>query len=945
MTYNPLDDPMNPHRAARKSAMPDYGLFGLLSGGFTPINRDLTRDDFGSAAAYQTVIAVNRANDLIANAVQSLTLELKYNETYDPANDKVIASTKDVKPRHPFMAAMKRATFHSHIPFLQQVTYALNLFDECYIEKIRNDFQMPTGVRWLNPLGMQVQEENGEIVRFQYSWNGQAGAPFQPDEIAYLHGFNPTHDNYGAGKTLAGMDEINIKRNLQRYLRAFFANYAVPAGLMSPDNPNTTWSKGDVERMTESLRDFYKGVANQFNTMVLPKGAKLANFDAPDIQKQYSVDDAITRAVFMLYGVPMAMAGDSNNSAYKDGEYVLDDFYTNTIIPLARWIAEMFNLYLVPFFDASGYTRCEFNEEAFDRTTEADLRKSQKANADYTGNIATLNEARQAAGYEPLEGGDSFASGVQVVEGKIVNFSQPLTPDSGMQLPGSTLDGTLPDNGGALNTASVDTTKDAQTLCVLISLANNPDLMQLQQRLKAMFPDPAVRWNEPDDFHITLLLAPSVDDAQIQGVVDYLNETPPPELALGVGSLACFDNVGEHALHFRVPRNGALLDYQAALYDYCEGAGLQMTGHSMPADYTPHITMGYLPAKVGRITFHGNRRVKASGVICSVKRGDDYDIVYPPAENEAVPEVIGVDGDDGQKALAIVHDDHVHTVPVETWDWSRDKARDELKSWYRFQKNGTKRAFEFRYLRGGYAEQIAAMQSDGQSAGTIVKALDLELTPGLTVLQSDALALFDMLLTDGEMPVIKSIGDLQSDFSGSFDSMLKDFRDGKPRNPDKAASILKFLNQNFIRSAFIEGLAEGGVTESPDDDDNTRIRELVSDANSYVDDFISKLYGDGISDMLAAGKADLWWKKAVMPAYYDGITSAKGNQMLEFTGEDGDESCDTCRSLKGQRHTARQWQRKKLRPQVDTTSFICGGWKCKHILTPTTGKSTGTWLS
>ncbi|HMA79186.1 MAG TPA: hypothetical protein VKP88_08850, partial [Candidatus Paceibacterota bacterium] len=58
-------------------------------------------------------------------------------------------------------------------------------------------------------------------------------------------------------------------------------------------------------------------------------------------------------------------------------------------------------------------------------------------------------------------------------------------------------------------------------------------------------------------------------------------------------------------------------------------------------------------------------------------------------------------------------------------------------------------------------------------------------------------------------------------------------------------------------------------------------------------------------------------------------------------GEDGKESCLTCVNLKGDVHRASEWQKAGLRPGIDTDNFACGGWNCRHILRPTSEKSSG----
>ena len=65
--------------------------------------------------------------------------------------------------------------------------------------------------------------------------------------------------------------------------------------------------------------------------------------------------------------------------------------------------------------------------------------------------------------------------------------------------------------------------------------------------------------------------------------------------------------------------------------------------------------------------------------------------------------------------------------------------------------------------------------------------------------------------------------------------------------------------------------------------------------------------------------------------------------MLECVGDDGKQSCRTCMVIKGQIHTAKAWERKRLRPGIDHDRFECGTYEnCHHILVPVKGRAKGT---
>ena len=132
-----------------------------------------------------------------------------------------------------------------------------------------------------------------------------------------------------------------------------------------------------------------------------------------------------------------------------------------------------------------------------------------------------------------------------------------------------------------------------------------------------------------------------------------------------------------------------------------------------------------------------------------------------------------------------------------------------------------------------------------------------------------------------------------------------------------------------------------GVLSEADED---RVAELYSAASSYVTKLGGELYkGDGISDGVADNKASAWWNRSMQIFYDEGLLSADRNGMYEFAGSDGEESCDTCTRLKGQRHRLKDWARKGLRPKVDGDNFDCGGFLCEHKLVKVQAKARGKW--
>jgi hypothetical protein len=191
---------------------------------------------------------------------------------------------------------------------------------------------------------------------------------------------------------------------------------------------------------------------------------------------------------------------------------------------------------------------------------------------------------------------------------------------------------------------------------------------------------------------------------------------------------------------------------------------------------------------------------------------------------------------------------------------------------------------------------------------------------------------------------VKAIGAVETDFKLRFNSVVKEVRDGNVTDRRRAGDILRQIIRTFSYRAYEEGLREGGVFEPPTEDERAEIEAFIKDQSQYVSGLTDVLIKqDGITDDQFKQKAGQWFGKSIKPMYTAGMVSANANQMMEFVGDDGLESCSTCTRLKGQRHRLKDWQRKELVPQENTENYECGGWECQHYLEAVASKARGGW--
>lgn len=192
-----------------------------------------------------------------------------------------------------------------------------------------------------------------------------------------------------------------------------------------------------------------------------------------------------------------------------------------------------------------------------------------------------------------------------------------------------------------------------------------------------------------------------------------------------------------------------------------------------------------------------------------------------------------------------------------------------------------------------------------------------------------------------EAPVVrddakKEIADTRADFEREFNALLGEARDDSTNR--RSYSIrLRDLLRRAGKAAYEDGLQAGGVSDGLDSTDSAVYARLLAQQSAFVSGFSETLFADGISDGAADGKAQLWANKSLEVFYYAGLASSDINGTYQFVGDDGLESCVTCRSLKNSKHRLRWWVNQKLRPRVDTANFVCKGFRCQHRLEKVTG--------
>ena len=356
---------------------------------------DLTRTKWGAAMAYAQVHQINICVTILVNAIAGLKWNIRHFGLGASDEGDIIASSVDQFPKHPFVRALRNFRIENGLSLLATIMFDRTLYGEVFLEKsleIEDNHFSVKSIDWLNPLGVSVEYDNTGVTHFRYGW-AQQYISLPANKVAYLHTRDPFNDFVGYSRVMAVMAKINVERNMDNFLRDFFANNALPALIVQPDTQGATWNSKDRANLENKIRLQFKGLGNQFRSLVLERQAQLTQLDNPNLNNQYDLESGISIQVFEGMGVPQVLAGNASGTTFKDSDDTSKWFFFNTVLPEAREIEQYINVQLLPFFDPTGKTLFEFDTSAFDKITESDRLEAEVVNGQVEHTYLSLADA------------------------------------------------------------------------------------------------------------------------------------------------------------------------------------------------------------------------------------------------------------------------------------------------------------------------------------------------------------------------------------------------------------------------------------------------------------------------------------------------------------------------------------------------------------------------
>jgi HK97 family phage portal protein len=271
-------------------------------------------------------------------------------------------------------------------------------------------------LRLLRPdLTEPIPDENLFISGYRYRPvlpNGQSTEIVYPAyQVLRLSLPDPLNEHDGLSPLKRVYRELAIDNKATDFTRQFFANSAVPFGILSTDQELMEEEAQAIEdRWHRKFTGYVKGL---FRTAVLGKGAKYEqlgmNFKDMEFEALRSFVETRICAAFKVHPVIVhSWVGIKHSEQRATYEQAKKQFWHESLIPILRRIQSKINSQLLVYEDN---VYCKFDLSGIQALQEDQNEKSARVVSEWEKGIIKLDEARAELGFDPVEGeyGDRFS--------------------------------------------------------------------------------------------------------------------------------------------------------------------------------------------------------------------------------------------------------------------------------------------------------------------------------------------------------------------------------------------------------------------------------------------------------------------------------------------------------------------------------------------------------
>jgi HK97 family phage portal protein len=307
---------------------------------------------------------------------------------------------------HPLLELIKRPNPRdSGSQYIHQKVGYLMLSGNSYEEHVTGQGGAVAELYQLRPDRMKIiPGSNGFPMAYEYHVN-QRKVRFDVDPVnmtgpvRHMRLFNPTDDWYGMSPIEAGAYAVDTHNEAGAWIQSLLQKSARPSGALVIGGDKIL-SDEEFNRLKTQMDEQYSGSGNAGRPMLLEGGLDwkamgLSPVDMEIIETKLSA----ARDVALAFGVPPQLLGIPGDNTYSNYQEARLAFWEDTVIPLVNMIADDWNASL------AGPQGIVLKPDFDQVPAIVEKKRQQWEMLDKTASL-TLNEKREAMGYEPVTGGD-----------------------------------------------------------------------------------------------------------------------------------------------------------------------------------------------------------------------------------------------------------------------------------------------------------------------------------------------------------------------------------------------------------------------------------------------------------------------------------------------------------------------------------------------------------
>lgn len=281
--------------------------------------------------------------------------------------------------------------------------------------------------RWRPDRTAVVLGPDGYPASYEYKVDGvsrQVPIDVSKGIIPILHwkDYHPINDVYGMSPLDPAAFSVDSSTSASAWNKALLDNSAQPSGALiyTPKEGSGKLSDEQWARLKAELDDSFSGSRNAGKPLLLDGGMEWKEMGLSPRDMMFEANkNSSARDIALAIGVPPLLLGIPGDNTFSNYTEANKAFYRQTVIPLLSQMCRALNWWLLR------YTPFTIEPDIDDLPVFSD-EHAQRWDRIEKSTVLSVNEKREALGFEPVDGGD-----IILVQSSMVPLESAVTPIEG----------------------------------------------------------------------------------------------------------------------------------------------------------------------------------------------------------------------------------------------------------------------------------------------------------------------------------------------------------------------------------------------------------------------------------------------------------------------------------------------------------------------------------